>query len=506
MSDTVSDIDMGRGRRRPVVLFVDSDPTARLTLEVALKSAGFDVLAAAGEADALGLLERAIVDLVIADADLFSTFTTEIGRRMRPERRSAGTSLLLIGSRGTRPVELASPIEVDDQISRPVWEAELVSRARLIVQRRLQHELVSPEAPPRPVTEGGLAEVAVADLLQAPEFNRRQGVIQLTTHEVPSARVYFRDGRVVDAELGELKGREAIYQLLAFREGEFAVHWETVDRPDVVGMHPRALVIEGLRRAAGPLPPPVLQATVREPGVERRGTVVSGIIQDNRGTGSTSIGWAPALVPPVSPRAPVVAAGRARRLKLAIAGAAIGSVAVALVFLLPGSARFPEQPGHATRVSIVAPSEAATPAQPRFETIQRKEEPPAPEPAPPTPSPVQICRDAQAHRRPYQTVEVCRRAFLAAPDSAVIAATLAHAELDRGNNASAGEWARKAVALDPTLAEAHAYLGFVAEEAGRRREARAAYRRYLELAPRGPYAPDITAILREELEPPGAAP
>jgi Flp pilus assembly protein TadD len=109
-------------------------------------------------------------------------------------------------------------------------------------------------------------------------------------------------------------------------------------------------------------------------------------------------------------------------------------------------------------------------------------------------------------RRPPHTVDVCTRAFRAAPDSAPIAAMLAHAELDRGNNASAEDWARKAVALDPLLADGYAYLGFVAEEAGRRREARSAYRRYLELAPRGTYAQDINAILREELEPAPGAP
>jgi DNA-binding response OmpR family regulator len=505
-----------------VVLFVDSDPIARLPLEMAIKAAGFDVLGAAAEADVLGLLDRAPVDLVIGEAELLATFTPEVGRRMKPERQAGRVSLLLIAGRGTRALEGPPGVDVDDRVSRPVWAGELVSRARLILQRRLQRELVSSEAPFRSVTEGLLQDVALADLLLAAESNRRQGVIQVTTHDGPSGLVHFRDGRVVDAELGELKGREAINQLLSFRDGEFLVRWEAVDRPDVVGMHPRSLVIEGLRRSNGPLPPPVLHAgSVREPGVERRGIVVSGTINDNRGTGSTSVGWAPALnAPPVAqPQPPQLRlqklaatwAAQARRLKLALAGAALGSIVVVLAFLLPGSGSSAGPSRSAAEGSIVAPSQAATPARPRVESIER---PPAPAPAPaeagpatpPSPSPVAVCREAQTRRRAHHTVEVCKRAFLAAPDSALIAATLAHAELDRGNNASAGEWARKAVGLDPTLAEAYAYLGFVAEEAGRRREARSAYRRYLELAPRGPYAQDITAILREELEPPGAPP
>jgi Flp pilus assembly protein TadD len=100
--------------------------------------------------------------------------------------------------------------------------------------------------------------------------------------------------------------------------------------------------------------------------------------------------------------------------------------------------------------------------------------------------------------RAVRTVEVCTRAFFVLPDSATIASIVAHAELDQGHFGLAEEWARKAVAIDPEMAEPYAFLGFVADQAGRDREARVAYRRYLELAPRGPYAEDINAILREE--------
>jgi tetratricopeptide (TPR) repeat protein len=50
-------------------------------------------------------------------------------------------------------------------------------------------------------------------------------------------------------------------------------------------------------------------------------------------------------------------------------------------------------------------------------------------------------------------------------------AMVAHAELDRGNYSRARSWARKALALDPGLPEAYAYLGFVEDQAGRRDEA-----------------------------------
>jgi Flp pilus assembly protein TadD len=74
-------------------------------------------------------------------------------------------------------------------------------------------------------------------------------------------------------------------------------------------------------------------------------------------------------------------------------------------------------------------------------------------------------------------------------------AMVAHAELDRGNYSRSRSWARKALALDPGLPEAYAYLGFVEDQEGRRDEAMAAYRSYLRLAPDGRYANDIRTIV-----------
>ena len=72
---------------------------------------------------------------------------------------------------------------------------------------------------------------------------------------------------------------------------------------------------------------------------------------------------------------------------------------------------------------------------------------------------------------------------------------LARAELDRGHLGEAKSLAKKALALDPNRFEAYIYLGNAEQEAGRIEEARAAYKKYLELAPSGPFARELRAIL-----------
>ena len=59
-----------------------------------------------------------------------------------------------------------------------------------------------------------------------------------------------------------------------------------------------------------------------------------------------------------------------------------------------------------------------------------------------------------------------------------------------------GVEAAKALALDPTIPDAWAFVGTAEQVAGHAKEARVAYQRFLELAPPGRRADDIRAILK----------
>jgi tetratricopeptide (TPR) repeat protein len=88
----------------------------------------------------------------------------------------------------------------------------------------------------------------------------------------------------------------------------------------------------------------------------------------------------------------------------------------------------------------------------------------------------------------------CAAAF-AEQNDARVALRAAHAFHRRGHLDQAGDWARRALALDDQLAEAHVIVAHAATDAGHAGEAAAAYRRYLELAPRGWHAPEARRAL-----------
>jgi Tetratricopeptide repeat len=105
------------------------------------------------------------------------------------------------------------------------------------------------------------------------------------------------------------------------------------------------------------------------------------------------------------------------------------------------------------------------------------------------------CRQAFTEKRAKDAESACVAATGANPGSAEACALLGHALLNRKKRREALTWAERAVALDPKEAEAYVIIGGVKQAAGDATAAKAAYKKYLELAPDGQYAADLRAIV-----------
>ncbi|HLK92892.1 MAG TPA: hypothetical protein VKZ18_23570 [Polyangia bacterium] len=92
--------------------------------------------------------------------------------------------------------------------------------------------------------------------------------------------------------------------------------------------------------------------------------------------------------------------------------------------------------------------------------------------------------------------EACAQAFAADSTNAALALAIAQAEHARGHLTEAAQWAKRALALDPKAAEAYVLIARADVSDGRREDAGAAYRRYLELAPRGWHHAEARRALR----------
>jgi DNA-binding response OmpR family regulator len=233
------------------LLLVDADPRSVRVLEVSLKKAGYSVTTATDGLDALAKIESLTPDLVLSDTRLPKLDGYTLVRKLKERLEWAAIPIVFLTSQKSiedkiRGLELG----VEDYLTKPIFVRELLARVNLLLARRTQENIAASNKSPmsgRTRFSGSTQDLAVVDLLQTFEVSRKSGVVHLHSggHD---AHIYFRDGKVVDAELGRLRGEEAIYRSLIWNEATFEVEFKTVANEDVIDGSTQALLMEGMRR------------------------------------------------------------------------------------------------------------------------------------------------------------------------------------------------------------------------------------------------------------------
>ncbi len=233
------------------VLLVDADPRSLRVLEVSLRKAGYNVTCAHDGVAALEVLEHQLPDLVIADTKLPKLDGYGLVTRLREKADWATMPVIFLAAQRSvedkiRGLELG----VEDYLTKPIFVRELLARVNVVLARRTQEALSDQRGSATLKTRfaGSIQDMTVVDLLQTFEISRKSGMITFKSGP-RMGYVWFRDGRMVDAEAGALRGEEAVYRMLVWSEADFEVDFGPVDREEVVEAATAVLVMEGMRRA-----------------------------------------------------------------------------------------------------------------------------------------------------------------------------------------------------------------------------------------------------------------
>ena len=233
------------------LLLVDADPRSVRVLEVSLKKAGYSVTTATDGLDALAKIESLTPDLVLSDTRLPKLDGYTLVRTLKERTEWSAIPVVFLTSQKSiedkiRGLELG----VEDYLTKPIFVRELIARVNLLLAKRTQENIAAskPTTPGRTRFSGSTQDMAIVDLLQTFEVSRKSGVVHLRGTAQQDARIYFRDGKVVDAELGRLRGEEAIYRALIWNEALFEVEFKPIQSEDVIGGSTQAILMEGMRR------------------------------------------------------------------------------------------------------------------------------------------------------------------------------------------------------------------------------------------------------------------
>lgn len=230
------------------LLLVDGDTRSMRVLEVSLRKAGFTVTTAVSVNDALDKLGLHAPDLIISETTFPDGDGFELRRQVRGAPAWAQIPFIFLTAEGAienkiRGLELG----VDDYLTKPIYIKEIVTRINILLQKR-QRARFEERRDGRTRFAGRVADMPVVDVIQTIEISRKSGVIQFVGERGRQAAIYFRDGRVIDAEAGALQGEDAVYRLLTWSEGEFEVVFRTVRRREVIATSSQGLLMEGMRR------------------------------------------------------------------------------------------------------------------------------------------------------------------------------------------------------------------------------------------------------------------
>lgn len=230
------------------LLLVDGDSKSLRVLDVSLKKAGFHVVRGGNGVEALAALEAGAPDLIISDTHMPEMDGFELCRRIKQRPEWAKIPFIFLSGRKSMEDKIRGlELGVEDYLSKPIYIKEIVTRVRMLLQRA-QRERLESRRDTRTKFAGQLADIAIVDLVQTIEINRKSGIVHIVNRDGRRGAIYFRDGLVIDVEAGRLSGAEALYRLFSWSEGTFEVEFKPIRRKDVIEMAPPALLMEGMRR------------------------------------------------------------------------------------------------------------------------------------------------------------------------------------------------------------------------------------------------------------------
>jgi CheY-like chemotaxis protein len=237
----------GGGLAKQHLLLVDGDPKSLRVMEVSLKKAGFSVTTAVNGRDALDKCEISPPDLILSDTKMPEMDGFELCRRLKHDERFKGTPFIFLT--GQKSVEFkvkGLELGVEDYLTKPIYIKEIVTRVKILLEKKEKERLEKKDL--KASFAGNLSDMGVVDLVQTLEMGKKSGALHVKSAKGQEAVCYFREGRILDCELGKLAGENAFYRLLNWQEGEFAIEFKPIERDERIPVSTQGLLLEGMRR------------------------------------------------------------------------------------------------------------------------------------------------------------------------------------------------------------------------------------------------------------------
>ncbi len=230
----------------PTVLVADGDAKNLQILKENLEASGFVVVTASNGNKAWEEIQQSPPQLVLTEVNLPGLTGFQLLERLQADPNTKSIPLIfLTNQRDIQQRVRGFEMGAKDYLVKPLHVKEVVAHIRMVLRRLERRKSEQLDAYMK--FSGRLDQLTLADLIESFGVERKTGVLTLSNGR-KTGHVYFRDGAVVNASLGEIKQEPAIYQMLTWNRGYFTMIFKEIDVPDEISVSNLGLLLHGIKR------------------------------------------------------------------------------------------------------------------------------------------------------------------------------------------------------------------------------------------------------------------
>ncbi len=229
------------------VLLVDDNPLVLELMHKGLQSHA-EVEARQDAVSALMSAFDSPPDLVIADYRMTGIDGVRLLQELRGKPQTQKVPFVIVATKADVDERL-QPIaeEVEDFFIKPFFVRDFVKRAKRIIDR-LQIEKMQREASAGAGMNGRLSEMGIMDLFPTLEQGQKTCALVITgPDERETATIYFVEGQIHHAVMGDLKGDAVINHIVHWQDGTFRIDFDGRSSERTISTGTQSLLMEALR-------------------------------------------------------------------------------------------------------------------------------------------------------------------------------------------------------------------------------------------------------------------
>ena len=229
-----------------LVLIADPDAKNLQILKDNLKASGFFITTVTNGKEAWEEIQRTAPKLVLSETNLPGLSGFQLLERINGDPKTSSIPLIFL----TKQREIQQRIKsfemgAKDYLVKPLHVKEVIAHIRMVL-RRIEHRKIN-QIETYKKFSGHLYQLSLADLIESFGVERKTGILTVSNGR-RTGQVYFREGSVVNASLGDFKTEQAIYQMLPWERGYFNMIFRDVDVAEKISISNLGLLLQGIKR------------------------------------------------------------------------------------------------------------------------------------------------------------------------------------------------------------------------------------------------------------------